>query len=522
MPGASSPLRGRRAGGPAVSEISIHPTAVISPKAEVGVGTRIWCFAQVREGARIGVGCSVGKDVYIDRDVLIGDRVKIQNGVSVYRGVTVEDEVFIGPGATFTNDLFPRALNESWSLTPTIVKRGASIGANATILCGLTVGEGAMVGAGAVVTRDVPPYAVVAGNPARVIGTVTETHGRHAAGGRQSGASAMGDGPLRLMLTGYGAMGVNHARVLSALPNRFDLRVITDTDPDRRSAARTAHPRVLVTAEAVDELDLVEAVVVATPPETHYDLARLCLAAGKHCLVEKPMTTLTADALALAATARSNGLVLLPGHTERYNPAVEALLDLLGNDEGPILAISAERLGPSRGRTGQTDVVSDLMVHDLDLACRIAGAQVRRISAAGVQAGGRLDYASTVMAHDNGTVSTITASRQTQCRVRKLTVTTGSAYYVVDYLGRTLEVIRHAEDTYLHGPDHLGLEQSVTRQHFSLSSSEPLMRQACGFWSCIREGSRPRITVKDAVDVISLVDRIRDCIELQVRATAPT
>jgi len=149
-----------------------HPTAIIEEGAVIGEGTRIWHFAHVRSGARIGRNCNIGKDVYIDRDVVIGDEVKIQNGVSVYRGVTLEDKVFVGPYAVFTNDLYPRAFSTDWKVVPTLVKEGASIGANATIVCGVTIGKYAMVAAGAVVTRDVPDHGLVMGNPARLRGFV--------------------------------------------------------------------------------------------------------------------------------------------------------------------------------------------------------------------------------------------------------------------------------------------------------------------------------------------------------------
>ena len=150
----------------------VHPTAVVEDDAVIGEGTRIWHFVHIRRGARIGRNCNIGKGVYIDVGVKISDNVKIQNFVSVYRGVTIEDDVFIGPHATFTNDLYPRSFNENWELIPTIVKKGASIGANATIVCGVTIGEYAMVGAGTVVTKDVPPFGLVYGNPARLKGFV--------------------------------------------------------------------------------------------------------------------------------------------------------------------------------------------------------------------------------------------------------------------------------------------------------------------------------------------------------------
>ena len=155
-------------------EIFIHPSAHVSEDAEIGAGTKIWINSQVREKAVIGTGSIISKDTYIDTGVIIGNRVKIQNGVSVYHGVIVDDDVFVGPNAVFTNDLVPRAFNENWVITPTRVRKGASIGANATIVCGITIGEYAMIGAGSVVLSDIPAHGLVVGNPARLIGYVCE------------------------------------------------------------------------------------------------------------------------------------------------------------------------------------------------------------------------------------------------------------------------------------------------------------------------------------------------------------
>jgi UDP-2-acetamido-3-amino-2,3-dideoxy-glucuronate N-acetyltransferase len=152
--------------------VFVHPTADVEDGAAVGAGTKVWHLAHVRSSARVGAGCVIGRNVYIDADVEVGDLVKIQNNVSVYKGVTIEDEVFVGPCAVFTNDLRPRAQNPDWEITPTLVRRGASIGANATLVCGIEIGEYAMVAAGSVVTRTVQPYQLVAGNPARPLGWV--------------------------------------------------------------------------------------------------------------------------------------------------------------------------------------------------------------------------------------------------------------------------------------------------------------------------------------------------------------
>jgi UDP-2-acetamido-3-amino-2,3-dideoxy-glucuronate N-acetyltransferase len=155
-----------------MKSIQIHPTATIDPSAEIGDGTMIWVNAQVRENAKIGNNCVISKDVYVDCNVVIGNNCKIQNSVSIFDGVTIQSKVFVGPNASFTNDKVPRAFNVDWVISKTLVEKGASLGANCTIICGVVIGEYSMVAAGSVVTRDVPKYTLVAGNPARVIAKI--------------------------------------------------------------------------------------------------------------------------------------------------------------------------------------------------------------------------------------------------------------------------------------------------------------------------------------------------------------
>jgi UDP-2-acetamido-3-amino-2,3-dideoxy-glucuronate N-acetyltransferase len=145
----------------------VDPTTIVDPGVSIGAGTKIWHFCHILSGARIGERCVIGQNVMIGPDVRIGDCCKIQNNVSVYRGVTLEDEVFCGPSAVFTNVINPRAfIVRMEEIRPTLVRRGATIGANATIVCGNVIGAYAMIAAGAVVTRDVPDFALVAGVPA--------------------------------------------------------------------------------------------------------------------------------------------------------------------------------------------------------------------------------------------------------------------------------------------------------------------------------------------------------------------
>lgn len=154
----------------------VHPTAVVDDNVEIGSGTKIWHFAHILSGSRIGARCVIGQNVMIGPNARIGNGCKIQNNVAVYEGVTLEDDVFCGPSMVFTNVLLPRAhVSRRSEFLPTLVERGASIGANATIICGHTIGAYATIGAGAVVTRDVLPHALVVGTPARRIGWVSRS-----------------------------------------------------------------------------------------------------------------------------------------------------------------------------------------------------------------------------------------------------------------------------------------------------------------------------------------------------------
>lgn len=225
----------------------IHPQAIC--EGEVGEGTRVWAFAHVLAGARIGRDCNICDGVFVEEDVIVGDRVTVKCGVQLWNGVRLEDDVFIGPNATFTNDMFPRSRQKPERFAVTIVEAGASIGANATILPGVRIRRGAMIGAGAVVITDAPPRAIMVGNPARVVGYADATDR-----GDQDDLPA--DFPARILhlgahVGGNGRLTVADAAALPFAPQRF---FIVDKAPSGEARGAHAHrdcAQILIAASGV-------------------------------------------------------------------------------------------------------------------------------------------------------------------------------------------------------------------------------------------------------------------------------
>jgi UDP-2-acetamido-3-amino-2,3-dideoxy-glucuronate N-acetyltransferase len=160
-------------------QFQAHPTAIIENGSMIGEGTKIWHFSHIMERAVVGKNCNIGQNVVVSPQVILGNNVKVQNNVSIYTGVVCEDDVFLGPSCVFTNVINPRSfISRKEEFKPTLVKKGATIGANATIICGIIIGEYAMIGAGSVVTKDVPAYALIVGNPGKQTGWVDKEGNR--------------------------------------------------------------------------------------------------------------------------------------------------------------------------------------------------------------------------------------------------------------------------------------------------------------------------------------------------------
>lgn len=476
-------------------DIYIHSTAVVSPDARIGSGTKIWHQAQVRENAELGEQCVIGKDVYIDKEVRIGHRVKIQNSVSVYQGVTIEDDVFVGPHAAFTNDKYPRADNPDWVVIPTLVRRGASIGANATIVCGVTIGERAMVGAGAVVTRDVAPGVLVVGNPARPVRNPDHV------------VPDEFKGPLSVMVVGYGAMGSSHARVLVSLPREFSLKVIADTNPTNLHRARLQHPTAIVTSDYRSFIAAVDAVVIASPTNTHLAITRSLLAEGKHCLLEKPCTCNLASTQELIDIANVHGVVLQVGHVERFNPAVLALFSLLKNEQ--ILSITAQRWGMA-ARESDVDVVLDLMIHDLELVAAMLEQDPIDICAQRMGCQEQLDAVAAMVKYSGGVHATFSASRITPKRHRVLHVTTSDTHYELDFTRRTLRAYSSIPPS-----DTASLGGNEIRIMEFASGADPLTRQALAFATSVRERAPLKVSHASVLAAMELADSLKRHLGIQ-------
>jgi predicted dehydrogenase/acetyltransferase-like isoleucine patch superfamily enzyme len=479
-----------------MSEVSIHPSAQVATGATIGAGTKIWVNAQIREDTIIGSNCIISKDAYIDNGVRVGDGVKVQNGVSVYSGVTLEDRVFVGPNATFTNDRVPRAFSETWQIMPTVIKTGASIGANATIICGVTVGEYAMVAAGSVVTKDVAPHSLVMGNPARHVCYIDESGTR-----RDRDAGERED--LRIGLIGLGYMGRNHLRVLSLLKN-MQIGFIYDTDQPR-AAQLAAEFGVTATNHLERELDTVDALVVASPTSTHAEYIKMAASHVKYIFVEKPLTDQLESAEEVSRLAQENGIGIQVGFIERFNPALATLKGLLDSNRR-IVNVDFTRTNKISSRITDVDVISDLMIHDIDLACYLNGPTVD-VVAYGTAESGQIAFARATLFHANGTFSNLTASRITEKRIRQIVATCEDSYIDCNLLRKEIVVSRQSAESAKTGPSITATEETIEVQ-----PQEALLNELINFRQfCLGQDVDVPVA-SDGLSAIRIAEQVRETI----------
>ena len=315
---------------------------------------------------------------------------------------------------------------------------------------------------------------------------------------------------LRLGVIGAGRMGRSHCRVYANL-RRTEL--IGVHDQSLHSGQAVAEANQAEYFESLDGLlEVVDAVSIATPTPTHFDVAMRCIERGVHVLVEKPITQTLAQAQALVQAAQDSNLVVQVGHIERFNPAYRELKHVV--DGTMMLAVDLRRLSPFRGSNTDVDVVLDLMIHDIDLALDLAGAIPISITAQGITAhNGPIDYATAQLHFESGLFLTMTASRMTEQKVRMAEVTALDAYITADLLSKSVSVFRSTigerTENKSHGEKYRQ-ENIVERIH--VPTSEPLYLELQDFVDCVMDEQAPQVTAQHGLDALRLAEDIRSAI----------
>lgn len=316
---------------------------------------------------------------------------------------------------------------------------------------------------------------------------------------------------VRVAVVGVGVMGMNHARVLSDLKG---VQLVAVVDADRQRAEDVASRFGCLAFTDPAELDgKVDAATIAVSSTWHAAVATTLMDAGIHVMVEKPLATNEADALAIIAAAERNGVALLVGHIERFNPAVRQLKEIV-DDPRAVLAIDARRMSAVSGRITDVDVVADLMVHDLDIVLDLVDAKVVDVVARAVMRGERPgeDFVSAMLAFENGTLASLTSSRITQNRIRELHLTTEDRFFVVDYGNQELRIYRQGRIGDIGGDPtdssryvlDVGTERVVVRR------IEPLAVELAHFVDVVRGDARPLVTGEEALAALSMVWQIQE------------
>jgi len=308
--------------------------------------------------------------------------------------------------------------------------------------------------------------------------------------------------PLSAGVVGVGSMGTHHARVYNELQG-VELAGIADADQEAARQVAAEYGTAVYDLETL--LDRVDMVSIAVPTRFHYDVASRAIDAGVSLLVEKPFVDDPEKGRELIDRARAAGVTLQVGHIERVNPVVDVLKDVLAGVE-PIAA-SARRLGPPVSRDVNDDVVMDLMIHDIDIACALFGGEVAGVTAIGACEG---DYTDAQIAFDGGTLCSLTASRVTQERIRDLSVTARECHVNVDFMDQSVRIYRHSDPSYHTEDGDVRYSQESIIERPAVESDEPLKRELRSFVDCVRDGTTPRTTGADGLHAMLLADEISE------------
>ncbi|MCU4718620.1 Gfo/Idh/MocA family oxidoreductase [Halapricum hydrolyticum] len=310
----------------------------------------------------------------------------------------------------------------------------------------------------------------------------------------------MTDETLAAGVYGVGQMGSHHARVYEELPN-VDLVGVYDNDPEQASSVAADHgtsPR-----DPEDLFERVDVLSIAVPTAYHYDIASRAIDSGVHVLVEKPFVETDGQAETLIEQAEDNGVVLQVGHIERFNPAVRTLQDVVPDLD--VIAVDARRLGPPLDRDMGTGVALDLMLHDLDVVLDVLDVPVRSVTADGTEDG---QYVTALVTFEDGVIGTFTASRLTQQKIRKLSITARSCKVDVDYIDRSVHIYRKSYPEFVEEKGSVRYRYENLIEQPMVENGEPLKNQLESFTAAVRSGEEPIVTGEDGRRALALANRI--------------
>ena len=309
---------------------------------------------------------------------------------------------------------------------------------------------------------------------------------------------------VRVGVIGVGNMGRNHVRSYMALKHRCELVGVYDIDGERnQEIAESYGVKAFSSAEAL--MSEVDAVNIATPTTSHFEIGMQAVEKGLHILVEKPITNLVEDARSLLQAAREKDLIVQVGHIERFNPAIQALPGILQKEE--IIALDVQRMGPYDPRINDTDVIQDLMIHDIDVVCSLVPGEIKEVSAFArrVKSRQHVDYAVAHLLLGDDVIATLTSSRATNKKVRRLTITTLKSYIELDYLQRKIVVTRRGGLM----ADNADYQKENELEETYSNDEEPLKSQLSHFINSMENGTRPLISGSDGLEALKITKGIQ-------------